>query len=210
MTHLEKSYELKAQTIIKQFAKRNIEGYYCVNKEEAVKLMLGFIEEGKSISWGGSNTITELGIKDLLENGNYVLVDRDKFTGEERNTKMKEAFFSDYYLTSSNAVTQDGLLVNIDGNGNRVAAISFGPKQVIVVVGINKLVPTVEYAVERIRNFATPPNAIKLNYDTPCSKSGVCSDCLVKDCICGQILVTRFNRNTGRIKVIIVGETLGF
>ena len=210
MTHLEKSYELKAQTVIKQFAKRNIEGYYCANKDEALKLTLGFIEEGKSISWGGSNTITEIGIKELLENGNYVLVDRDKFTGEERTIKMREAFFSDYYLTSSNAVTQDGMLVNIDGNGNRVAAISFGPKQVIVVVGINKIVPTVEFAVERIRNFATPPNAIRLNYDTPCSKSGVCSDCLVKDCICGQILVTRYNRNAGRIKVIIVGETLGF
>jgi L-lactate utilization protein LutB len=210
MTHLEKSYELRAQTVIKQFAKRNIEAFYCENKDDTVKLMLSLIEEGKSISWGGSNTITELGIKDILENGNYVLVDRDKFTGEERNTKMREAFFSDYYLTSSNAVTQDGLLVNIDGNGNRVAAISFGPKQVIVVVGINKLVPTVEHAVDRIRNFATPPNAIRLDYDTPCSKSGVCSDCLVKDCICGQILVTRYNRNAGRIKVIIVGETLGF
>jgi L-lactate utilization protein LutB len=210
MTHLEKSFELRAQTVIKQFAKRNIEAFYCENKDDTVKLMLSFIEEGKSVSWGGSNTITELGIKDILENGNYVLVDRDKFTGEERNTKMREAFFSDYYLTSSNAVTQDGLLVNIDGNGNRVAAICFGPKQVIVVVGINKLVPTVEHAVERIRNNATPPNAIRLDYDTPCSKSGVCSDCLVKDCICGQILVTRYNRNAGRIKVIIVGETLGF
>jgi L-lactate utilization protein LutB len=210
MTHLEKSFELRAQTVIKQFAKRNIEAFYCENKDDTVKLMLSFIEEGKSVSWGGSNTITELGIKDILENGNYVLVDRDKFTGEERNTKMREAFFSDYYLTSSNAVTQDGLLVNIDGNGNRVAAICFGPKQVIVVVGINKLVPTVEHAVDRIRNNATPPNAIRLDYDTPCSKSGVCSDCLVKDCICGQILVTRYNRNAGRIKVIIVGETLGF
>lgn len=210
MTHLEKSFELRAQTVIKQFAKRNIEGFYCENKDDTVKLMLSFIEEGKSISWGGSNTITELGIKDILENGNYVLVDRDKFTGEERTTKMREAFFSDYYLTSSNAVTQDGLLVNIDGNGNRVAAMCFGPKQVIVVVGINKLVPTVEHAVDRIRNYATPPNAIRLDYDTPCSKSGVCSDCLVKDCICGQILVTRYNRNAGRIKVIIVGETLGF
>ncbi len=210
MTDLEKSYELKAQTIIKQFAKRNIEGYYCANKDETVKLMLSFIEEGKSISWGGSTTITELGIKDILENGNYVLVDRDKFTGEERMKKMREAFFSDYYLTSSNAVTQDGMLVNIDGNGNRVAAISFGPHQVIVVVGINKLVPTVECAVERIRNFATPPNAIRLNYNTPCSKTGVCSDCLVTDCICSLILITRFNKSPGRIKVIIVGETLGF
>lgn len=210
MTHLEKSYEFKAQTVIKQFAKRNIDGYYCTNREETVKLMLSFIEEGKSISWGGSITITELGIKDILENGNYVLIDRDKFSGEERNNKMREAFFSDYYLTSSNAVTQDGMLVNIDGNGNRVASISFGPKQVIVVVGINKLVPSVKYAVERIRNFATPPNAIRLGYDTPCSKIGVCSDCLVKDCVCGQLLITRFNRNPGRIKVIIVGETLGF
>ncbi|MBV1756588.1 MAG: lactate utilization protein [Dethiosulfatibacter sp.] len=210
MTHLEKSYELKAQTVIKQFAKRNIEGYYCANKDEALKLMLSFIEEGKSISWGGSESLNELGIKPLLENGNYVLVDRDKFTGEERTQKMKEAFFSDYYLTSSNAVSQDGMLVNIDGNGNRVAAMSFGPKNVIIVVGMNKIVPTVENAVERVRNFATPPNTIRLGYDTPCNKSGVCSDCLVKDCVCGQILITRFNRNPGRIKVIIVGETLGF
>jgi hypothetical protein len=146
----------------------------------------------------------------MLTDGNYNVLDRDKFTGVDRVNAMKEGFFADYYLTSSNAVTQDGMLVNIDGSGNRVAAMCFGPSNVIVIVGINKIVHNVECAVDRIRNIASPPNALRLNIKTPCSATGVCSDCLSDDCICSDILITRFNRFPGRIKVIIVGESLGF
>jgi L-lactate utilization protein LutB len=207
---MKKAYELKAEHLKKEFAKRNIESFYCSTKEDAVAMITDMIEEGKSVTWGGSTTLAELGIKDELEKGNYNVIDRDKFAGAERMAKMREAFSADYYLTSSNALTLDGQLVNIDGNGNRVASISFGPDKVIFIVGINKVVKTLDQAYDRIRNVATPPNALKLNLDTPCAKTGVCHDCLSKGCICGQVLVTRYNRIDDRIKVIIVGESLGF
>jgi L-lactate utilization protein LutC len=191
-------------------SKRKIEGFYCDTKEEAAEKVLSFIEEEKTVTWGGTTTLSQLGIKEMLADGNYNVLDRDKFTGVDRVNAMKEGFFADYYLTSSNAVTQDGMLVNIDGSGNRVAAMCFGPSNVIVIVGINKIVHNVECAVERIRNIASPPNALRLNIKTPCSATGVCSDCLSDDCICSDILITRFNRFPGRIKVIIVGENLGF
>lgn len=207
---MKKAYELKAQHLKKEFAKRNIESFYCDTKEEAVSKIVEMIDEGKSVTWGGSTTLNELGVKDVLENGNYTVIDRDKHAGAERVAKMKEAFTADYYLTSSNALTLDGRLVNIDGVGNRVASISYGPDKVIFVVGINKVVKTLDEAYDRIRNIATPPNALRLNLETPCAKTGVCHDCLSKDCICGQVLVTRYNRIDDRIKVIIVGENLGF
>jgi L-lactate utilization protein LutC len=207
---MKKAYELKAEYLKKEFAKRNMESFYCDTKEDAVKKILEMVEEGKSVTWGGSTTLNEIGIKEELEKGNYNVIDRDKYAGAERAAKMREAFSADYYLTSANAITLDGQLVNIDGIGNRVAAISFGPEKVIFVVGINKAVKTLEAAYDRIRNTATPPNALRINLDTPCAKTGVCHDCLSKDCICSQILVTRYNRINDRIKVIIVGESLGF
>jgi L-lactate utilization protein LutB len=207
---MKKAYELKAEHLKKEFAKRNIESFYCSTKEDAVAKITDMIEDGKSVTWGGSTTLAELGIKGELEKGNYNVIDRDKFAGAERMAKMREAFSADYYLTSSNALTLDGQLVNIDGTGNRVAAISFGPDKVIFIVGINKVVKTLDQAYDRIRNVATAPNALRLNLDTPCAKTGVCHDCLSKDCICSQVLVTRYNRIDDRIKVIIVGESLGF
>ena len=210
MLALKKSYELKAASVIKQLLKRNIEGFYCDNKDDAVIKILSFLEEGKKVTWGGSVTLDEIGIKEILETKNYQIIDRDKYSGPERIQKMREAFFSDYYLTSSNALTLDGELVNIDGNGNRVAAISFGPNNVIVIVGMNKIVTNVECAFDKIRNVTVSPNALRLNLNTPCAKTGVCHDCLSEDCICGKILITRYNRNKNRIKVIIVGENLGY
>jgi L-lactate utilization protein LutB len=206
---MKKAYELKAEHLKKEFAKRNIESFYCDTKEDAAAKILEIMEEGKSVTWGGSTTLSELAIKDKLDE-KYQVIDRDKFAGAERMQKMRDAFSANYYLTSSNAVTLDGQLMNIDGNGNRVAAISFGPDNVIFVVGINKVVKTLDEAYDRIRNIASPPNAIRLNLDTPCGKTGVCHDCLSKDCICSQVLVTRYNRIDGRIKVIVVGENLGF
>ncbi|SHJ85176.1 Uncharacterised ACR, YkgG family COG1556 [Dethiosulfatibacter aminovorans DSM 17477] len=207
---MKKAYELKAAHLKKEFARRNIESFYCDNKEDAVEKILQLIEDGKSVTWGGATTLNEIGIKEKLEAGNYDVIDRDKYVGPERMQKMRDAFSANYYLTSSNAVTLDGQLVNIDGNGNRVAAISFGPDKVIFVVGINKVVKTLEAAYDRVRNIASPPNALRLNLDTPCGKTGVCHDCLSKDCICGQVLVTRYNKIDDRIKVIIVGENLGY
>jgi L-lactate utilization protein LutC len=137
------------------------------------------IDEGKSVTWGGSTTLSELGVKEVLENGNYNVIDRDKYDGAERKKKMRDAFSADYYLTSANALTLDGRLMNIDGIGNRVAAISFGPDNVIFIVGINKMVKTLDEAYDRIRNIASPPNALRLSLETPCTKTGVCHDCLI-------------------------------
>jgi hypothetical protein len=210
MENLKKAYRLKAESVIKQMSKRKIEGFYCDSKEEAVQKAMDLMKENCSVTWGGSVTVSDIGIKNRLNEKNLKIIDRDQFKGQDRINAMKEAFHADYYLTSANAITQDGMLVNIDGNGNRVAAMCFGPEYVIVIAGINKITKDVQCAIDRIRNSATAPNAIRLNVNSPCAQTGVCSDCLSDECICGQILVTRYNRFPGRIKVIIVGENLGY
>lgn len=203
--------KIKSESIIKNFKKRNIIGYYCNTKEEALEKALSLIEENSSVSWGGSLTINQLGLTEALKKGSYEIIDRDEAkTQDERLDLMRKAFFADNYLTSSNALTIDGELINIDGNGNRVAAISYGPKQVIVIVGVNKLVSDRDCGIKRVQNEAAPPNVVRLDLDTSCRKTGYCMDCYTDDCICGQILVTRFSRTKDRIKVIIVGEELGF
>ncbi len=211
MSYKKESYKLKAESVIENFKKRNIVGYYCDNKEEALRKVLDLIEKNSSVSWGGSMTIQEIGLTDTLNNGDYKVVDRGSAkTPEERQKLLREAFYVDNYVISSNAVTLDGELVNIDGTGNRVAAISFGPKNVIFIVGINKIVKDVDCAVKRVQNQAAPPNVQRLNLDTSCSKTGYCMDCYTDDCICGQILITRFAKPKGRVKVVIVGEELGY
>ncbi len=211
MSYKKDAYRLKSESVIKNFKKRNIKGYYCDNKEEALNKVLELIDEKSSVSWGGSMTIKEIGLTEALKNGNFKVVDRDTAkTMEERQELLREAFFMDNYVISSNAVTLDGELVNIDGTGNRVAAISFGPKNVIFIVGINKVVSDLDCAVKRVQNQAAPPNVQRLNLDTSCSKTGYCMDCFTDDCICGQILVTRFAKPKDRIKVVIVGEELGY
>jgi len=122
---------------------------------------------------------------------------------------MKEALTCNYFLTSTNAITMDGELVNIDGNGNRVAAICFGPDNVIVVTGMNKVTANIDSAIDRVRINACTPNCIRFNLQNPCSVTGKCRDCL-NTSICGQVLVTRLSKVKNRIKVILVGENLGF
>lgn len=210
MSYKKEAYELKAKSIIKNFEKRKINGFYCSNKEEALEKALSLIEKDSTVSWGGSSTIDEIGLLDAVKTGDYKVIDRDiAENAEDRWELMQKSFFADSYITSSNALTIDGEIVNIDGNGNRVAAISFGPKKVIIIVGMNKIVRDLDCAVERVQNQAAPPNVKRLNLNTSCSKTGYCMDCYTDDCICSQILITRFNRNKDRINVIIVGEELG-
>lgn len=205
------SNKVKAKTILKNLEKRSIEGYFCESKDSALEKTLELIEEGSSVSWGGSATLGEIGIKDAVRNGNYKVIDREVAKDREEAVEiMRQALLSDYYLTSTNAITMDGQLVNIDGNGNRVAAITFGPKNVIFLVGMNKVTTNVENAIERIKNMACPPNTIRLNLNTPCSKTGVCADCLSSESICSHTVITRFSRAPKRIKVILVNESLGF
>lgn len=206
-----KRNKLLAEKVIKGLQSRNMEGYYVNSKEEALKKVFSLIPRGSSIGWGGSASVDEVGLKVVAKTGDYVVFDRDsgKNPIEKRQIEIK-TFGCDYYLCSSNAITEDGILVNIDGNSNRVAAIAYGPSHVIMVVGMNKVVKDVDAAIARARNEAAPINAQRFDLDTPCKKNGSCANCMSKDTICCQFLVTRFSRHADRIKVVLVGEDLGF
>ena len=206
-----KRNDLLAEQVIKSLKSRQMEGHYVQTKEEALELALELIPEGSSISWGGSMSIKAIGLPEALHKGNYKVLDRDLCaTPEEKAEMMHQALNCDYFLASCNAISEDGILVNIDGNANRVAAYAFGPKNVLLIVGMNKVVKTQEDAMSRARNEAAPVNAQRFGIDTPCSKAGSCFDCKSPECICCQILMTRFSRQKGRFKIILVDENLGF
>ena len=204
-------YKNLANTVLKGFQKRFIEGHYCETIEEARELALSFVSEGSNVSFGGSVTLDETGVlAELRAREDITLYDRATATTPEENKKiMHDALSCDYYFMSSNAITVDGELVNIDGNGNRVAALIYGPDHVIILAGMNKIVKNVEEGISRTRNVASPQNCLRLDKDTPCKVNGVCGNCL-KDTICDQIVITRASRVPNRIKVILVGEELGF
>lgn len=203
--------DMLAERVIKGLASRNMEGFYVHTKEEAKELALSLIPEGSSVGWGGSMTAKDIGLLDAVIEGNYKEINRDTAkTPEEKNKLSREMFFADYFITGCNAMTEDGVMVNIDGNGNRVAAIVFGPAHVIVICGMNKIVRDEAAAFSRARNEAAPVNAQRFGLETPCSKTGVCADCKSPDTICCQFLTTRYSKHKGRIKVILVNEDLGF
>ena len=212
-TPLENRNDLLAARVVKSLQNRHFEAYYCKTSEEAVEKALSLLPEKESVTWGGSMTLEAIGLtKRLHECGRYRVLDRDKTSSfSEKHEAMRKAFFCDNYLTSVNAISEDGQMVNVDGNGNRVAAMAFGPKQVIVVAGMNKVVKTLDDAISRARNYASPINAQRVpNIATRCRSTGACEDCKSADCICTYIVTTRISRPAGRIKVILVGETLGF
>lgn len=197
--------------IVDALKKRHFEAYYCATGEEAKEKALSLIPEGHVVSWGGSETLSQIGLLQEMRSGRYSVIDRDTArTPEERVDLMRKALLADTFLGSSNAISEDGQLVNIDGNGNRVAAMIYGPTNVILVIGLNKAVATVEDAVRRARHLAAPTNAQRFLPDTPCAYTGTCADCTAQDCICAYISVTRISRPAGKIKVILVGEVLGF
>lgn len=205
-------YQRLADTLIENLKKRQIEATYCATADDARTAALAYVKEGSSVSFGGSMTLEEAGILEALRGrADITLLDRaDAKTPEETQQIMHAALSCDCYFMSTNALTTQGELVNIDGNGNRLAALIYGPKQVIIVVGMNKVVPTAEDAVRRVRGTATPLNCIRLSRNTPCAATGTCADCLSPDCICNQVVVTRRSGNPDRIKVILVGEPLGY
>lgn len=211
MTPVKEYNKLLAEKTIEGLEKRNMQGFYAENKEEAVKIALSLIPEGSVVSWGGSATLQETGLINTLKNNNYQCLDRnDVESKEEKEEIAHKALNADYYLMSTNAMTIDGQLINIDGNGNRVAALIYGPKNVIIVTGINKICDTYDSALSRARNKASIPNVIRFDCNTPCKKTGKCMDCLSPETVCCQFVHTRFSRIKDRIKVIIVGENLGF
>ena len=211
MTPKKQYYKNAAETVIKNLEKRRMEGYYCETKEEAVALALSLMPKGSSIGWGGSMTLTESGLMDAIKNGDYELIDRSVATNKEETREVhKRIFGADFFLMSTNAITLDGQLFNVDGRSNRVCFLCYGPENVIVLAGMNKLSVDLDEAMKRARNVAAPMNTVRLNKKTPCSITGKCADCLSPDCICAQTVVTRMSHEAGRIKVILVGEELGY
>lgn len=209
-------YRLLADKIIKNLIKRNFEAYYCDNAVEAAEKALSLIAKNSSVSWGGSVTLREIGLIDKVCQGGFTVIDRDKaVSAEDRYELMRRALMADTYLTSFNAVSEDGVLVNVDGGGNRVAAIAFGPKSVVAVVGMNKVCKTAGDAAVRARTVAAPTNMQRFStpdrrLGTPCALTGACENCTADDCICSYIVETRMCKPKGRIKIILVGEDLGF
>lgn len=203
-----KRNNLLAETVIKGLKSRNMSGYYAANKEEALKIALDLIPEGSTITMGGSMSVAEIGLKDALKNGNYNFVDRDNY--EDKIAAARMAYDADFYLGSSNAVTTDGVLINIDCNSNRVSAYAYGPSKLILVVGMNKIAGDVDSALKRARNEAATMNCQRFGLSTPCSKTGTCMNCKSPDTICCNFLITRYERHPGRVHVILVNENLGF
>lgn len=211
MTPVQTAWKLQAELMIKNLQKRQMEGYYAATKEEAVSIALSLMPEGSSVGWGGSVTLTECGLMDALKTAPLQVIDRAQaVTPEEKDQMNARLITADTFLMSTNAITMDGELFNIDGHGSRLAFLIYGPKQVLVLCGMNKVVSSLEAAQERARLNACPPNCIRLNKKTPCAVTGRCGDCYGSDCICSQFVTTRRSSVPGRIKVILIGESLGF
>ncbi len=209
--NIEKRNELLAQKVIKGLRSRNMDGIYVHTAGEALEKALEIIPEGAKIGWGGSTSVEEIGLKDAVRKGNYRVIDREAAQGpEEKRAAELASLDTDYFLCSTNAVTEDGILVNIDGHCNRVAAIAFGPKHVLMIVSMNKVVKDLDAAMYRARNMAAPCNAMRFDISTPCHATGSCADCKSPQSICCQFLTTRFSQQPGRITLILVDENLGF
>ena len=200
--------EKLANYVIKGINSRNMTGYYAANKDEALKIALSLLPDHSSVTMGGCMSAREIGLVEALKNGPYNFIDRDAAT--DKRAAMLAAYDADIFLSSANAMTEDGVIINIDGNSNRVSAIAQGPKHVIAIVGMNKVCDDVDGAMKRARNVAAPINAQRFNLNTPCAKTGSCMNCKSPDTICCQFLITRYSRHNDRIHVILVNDSLGF
>ena len=206
--NISKRNDLLSQKVIKGLASRNMTGYYAKTKEEALQMALELIPEGSSVTMGGGMSVHEIGLVKALKEGNYNFIDRDEM--EDKRAAMLFAYDADVFLMSANAMTEDGILVNIDGNANRVSALAQGPRKVIVIAGMNKICDDVDGAMKRARNVAAPINAQRFGLNTPCAKTGSCMNCKSPDTICCQFLITRYSKHPRRIHVILVDDNLGF
>lgn len=215
MQSISKRNELLAQVVIKNLEKRNFEGYYCPDRKNAFNKVISLLSKDETISWGGSITLEQLKIQQYLKENNYKVIDRDEGkTPEERQELLLKSTIADTFLMSANAISEDGEIVNIDGLGNRVSALCFGPKKVIIVAGMNKVVKSLDDAMSRAKNISATYNAQRINsiheIQTPCIKTGTCLNCKSETSICVQTVITRLSRPKGRIKVILVNENLGY
>ena len=210
-TPKELAYEKRGKLLVKNLQQRHFDAYYCANREEALAKALELIPEGASVGWGGAMSAQQIGLMDAVRAGNYREIDRDRCkTPEERDQAAMACLSADVFLTGAKALSMNGEMVNIDGMGNRVAAIIFGPKTVLVIAGMNKVEDTLEAAIQRARTVAAPLNQQRfLLPNNPCTVTGTCANCKSETCICNHIVVTRHCRPVGRIKFILVGEDLG-
>lgn len=205
------AFEKLAQNVIKDLEKRNMEGYYFEDSKSCVEAIMNMIPKGSVVGWGGSQTLEESGMMAALKSSDLTLIDRTTAkTPEESREIFAKTVMADYFFMSTNAITNNGILINIDGNANRVACLAHGPSHVIILVGRNKFTASVEAGIERVRNVASPANAIRLKRNLPCGLTGSCHDCLSPDCFCNQIVVTRRGGHAGRIKVFLINEDLGY
>ena len=214
-------YDKAGPQVAEALRRRHFEAHYVPTAQEALDLALTLIPKDRTVSWGGTVTAAQIGLMDRLHQGDYQLIDRDTGkTPTEKQELMRQALTCGTFIMSSNAISADGQLVNLDGNANRVAALCFGPESVLVIAGMNKvmgdldsaiaLAADLDGAVSRARHIAAPANAQRFDIKTPCAVTGSCGDCTSPDCICCQMVITRVCRPAGRIKVILVGQDLGF
>ncbi len=203
-----KKNELLASVVIKGLQSRNMSGYYAKDKDEALKIALSLIPENSTVTMGGCTSSDEIGLTDAVKNGEYKFIDRSQY--EDKRAAMLDGYNADVFISSVNGMSDDGVLINIDGNANRVSAIANSPKKVLYIVGMNKICPDVDTAMKRARNVAAPANAQRFGLSTPCASTGKCFDCKSPDTICCQFLITRYSRHKDRIHVILVNDELGF
>ncbi len=203
-------YEKRGQILVKNLKARHFDAVYCATREEAVQEALKRIPQGATVGWGGALTANQIGLLDAVRKGDYIAIDRDTApTKADFDANTRKAITADVFISGANALALTGEMVNIDGLGNRVAAIIYGAKEVLVVAGMNKACDTLEDALRRARTVAAPINQQRFMKDTPCAVTGTCADCKSEDCICNHIVITRHGRPTGRIQFILVGEDLG-
>ena len=211
LTQRKMQYDKAGAKVAEALNKRYFEAYYCSDRAAALEKILELIPQDHVVSWGGTATVDELGVKEALRQRGQAVIDRDTAKdAQERQQMLKQALTCNTFLMGSNAISADGQLVNIDGTGNRVAALCFGPTQVVVVAGMNKVAGDLDGAMRRAREVAAPMNAQRFPLKTPCVANGLCGDCKGPDSICAQIVTTRLCKPAGRIKVVLVGEALGF
>lgn len=206
-----KRNDLLSKKVIQSLKNRHMNGYYVHSKQEAVDLAFEIMKPGSSVGWGGSDTLNKIGIKEELYKRNFKVIDRDQAKDAKEKYKLeRDCFYADYYLMSTNAMTEDGILVNMDGHCNRVSCLCFGPRHVIMIVGMNKVTKDLDSAISRLRNVAAPINNQRFSGNRPCQLTGSCANCLAQGCICDQLVITRNSMEPDRIHVILVDEVLGY
>lgn len=211
MNNLQAAFSVAVPGIIMNLKKRNIEAFYYENSKAMVEDILAKIPAGSSVTWGGSESVVECGLMDAIKNGSYTLLDRAVAkTPEEKREFYSKAVMADVFLMSTNAITYNGELINIDGNGNRLACLMQGPKEVFIIAGMNKFVSSIEEGIQRIEHIAAPANVQRLHKNTPCHTLGRCAHCFSEDSICSHTVITRRSSHPGRIKLFIVPENLGY